>query len=277
MNSKKNIEPDEEELVILSNIVETASQLEISSVMKSILQFRVMLYMPVLAEEVIIRNSHIKEVSPRTLLLWYNEFDKSGYRGFEEDRRGIGKSDSFITDFNLTNQFKLYMKTTNNLGIELTRKYLQKIIIELDLVKDLEEYSLQFPLVQSTVYRWMRQNGANYCKAKKCYYTDRHDTVENIYYRNNVYIPLMDLFTRRMPEFVSVPLDNANSKALQDIRNIRGLVDNDPIPTFLDEETDIEMVKIHCDWLKDECYEKFRKKCLYETGFPGQFLYQNQH
>ena len=64
--------------------------------------------------------TNIKEVSPRTLLLWYNEFDKSGYRGFKEDRRGIGKSDSFITDFNLTNQFKLYMKTTNNLGIELT-------------------------------------------------------------------------------------------------------------------------------------------------------------
>ena len=27
-----------------------------------------------------------------------------------------------------------------------------------------------------------------------------------------------------------------------------------------DEENDIEMVKIHCDWLKDECYEKFRRK-----------------
>ena len=50
---KKNIEPDEEELVILSNIVETASQHEISSVMKSILQFRVMLYMPLLVEKVI--------------------------------------------------------------------------------------------------------------------------------------------------------------------------------------------------------------------------------
>ena len=50
---KKIIERDEEELVILSNIVETASQHEISSVMKSILQFRVMLYMPLLVEKVI--------------------------------------------------------------------------------------------------------------------------------------------------------------------------------------------------------------------------------
>ena len=49
-----------------------------------------------------------------------------------------------------------------------------------------------------------------------------------------------------------ISLDDARQKALQDIRNIRGLVDNDPIPTFLDEETDIEMVKIHCDWLKDK-------------------------
>ena len=48
-----------------------------------------------------------------------------------------------------------------------------------------------------------------------------------------------------------MPLGNANFKALQDIRNIRGLVDNDPIPTFFDEENDIEMVEIHCDWLKD--------------------------
>ena len=147
------------------------------------------------------KNKHIKDISEETLLRWFNDFEKSKHRGFKEDGRGKDKSECFIAHFNLTQIFKFFMKTTNNLTIEITRKFLEANIIELALVKDLEEYGLQIPLVRSTVYRWMRQNGANYSIAKKCYYTDRHDTIENIDYRNKSYIPLMDSFSQRMPEF----------------------------------------------------------------------------
>ena len=79
----------------------------------------------------------------------------------------------------------------------------------------MEENGLQFPLVRSTVYRWMRQNGANYSIARKCHSTDRHDTAENIVYGNGSYIPLMDFSSRRMPEFVTVLLKNDNIMALK--------------------------------------------------------------
>ena len=271
------VERDREELLILNNITSTTSHSNFTAIANEASYHRALSLMPLLAEKVVVSNKHIKQLSPRTLLLWFNKFEKSKYRGFEEDRRGSCKNDSFIGDFNLSVMFKFYMKTTNNLTIKSTKSYLEDTIVQLALVKDLGNYGLTIPLATATVWRWMRQNGAAYSTAKKCYYTDRHDTIENITYRNESYIPLMESLTQRMPVFVSVPLDSANHKALQDIRNIRGLDNNDPIPTFLDKETDIKMVKIHCDWLKDDCYEQFRKKCLHESGFPGEFLYKNQH
>ena len=106
------------------------------------------------------------------MLVWFNKFKKSNFRGFEGDRRGCHKNDAFIADSNLTDMFKFYMKTANNLSIELTKKN-----IELDLVKDLQEYGFQIPLVKATVYRRMRKNGASYSTAKTCYDNDRHNTL----------------------------------------------------------------------------------------------------
>ena len=66
---------------------------------------------------------------------------------------------------------KFYMKTTNNLTIKSTRSYLEDTIVQLALVKDLGIYGLAIPLATATVWRWMRQNGAAYSTAKKCYYS----------------------------------------------------------------------------------------------------------
>ena len=52
--------------------------------------------MPLLAENVVINNQHIKPISPRTLLMWLNKFEKSNYRGFEENSRGTHKNDAFV-------------------------------------------------------------------------------------------------------------------------------------------------------------------------------------
>ena len=154
------VERDASELIILNRIVTTEADLK--GLLKSTFEHRTIFSMPLLAETVVIKNSHIQNITPRTLLRWFNDFEKSNYRGFKEDDRGKNKSECFITDFNLSQHFKFYMKTTNSLTIEKTRKYLEAKFLELALIKELEEYGLQFPLVRSTVYRWMRQNGANY-------------------------------------------------------------------------------------------------------------------
>ena len=86
----------------------------------------------------------------------------------------------------------------------------------------------------------------------------------------------MDSFTRRKPEFVTVPLLSVNAKALSDISSIRGLNEDNPIPVEYTEDS-VDMIKVHCDWLKEENYSVFRQTCLNETGFPGEFLYKNKH
>ena len=76
------------------------------------------------------------------------------------------------------------------------------------------------------------------------HYTDRYDTVENIDYRNDNRIPLMDSYSRRMPEFVTAPLENVNIKASDKKRSICGLRIDDLIPAeYVDNS--IEEIRIH--------------------------------
>ena len=62
------------------------------------------------------------------------------------------------------------------------------------------------------------------------HYTDRYDTVENIDYRNDNRIPLMDSYSRRTLEFVTVPVEKVNVKASDDKTCICGLSKDDLIP-----------------------------------------------
>ena len=48
------------------------------------------------------------------------------YPGLKEDRGETDEKDAFLADFKLNVMFKFYAKTTNNLSIELARKYLGK-------------------------------------------------------------------------------------------------------------------------------------------------------
>ena len=76
------------------------------------------------------------------------------------------------------------------------------------------------------------------------HYTDRYDTVENIDYRNDNRIPLMDSYSRRMLEFVTAPLENVNIKASDDKRSTCGLSKDDLIPAEYVNNS-IEEIRIH--------------------------------
>ena len=89
-------------------------------------------------------------------------------------------------------------------------------------------------------------------------------------------VRIMDSFSQRMPDFVTVPLKSVNNKALDDIRSIRGLSKDDVIPLEC-VINNIEMIKVHVDWLNEETHSIFRRKCLDETGFPGEFLSKDEH
>ena len=93
------IERDREELLILNNITSTTSHSNFTAIVNEASYHRALSPMPLLAEKVVINNKHIKQLSPRTLLLWFNKFEKSKYRGFEEDLRGSCKKGPFYRRF----------------------------------------------------------------------------------------------------------------------------------------------------------------------------------
>ena len=76
------------------------------------------------------------------------------------------------------------------------------------------------------------------------HYTDRYDTVENSDCRNDNCIPLMDSFSRRMLEFVTVPVEKVNVKASDDKTCICGLSKDDLIPVEYVNNS-IEKIRIH--------------------------------
>ena len=77
---------------------ERRSQKKILVLLKSTFEDRTIFLMPWLIETVAINNSHIKNITPRTLLRWLNDFEKSDYRGFKGDDKGENQSEYFITD-----------------------------------------------------------------------------------------------------------------------------------------------------------------------------------
>ena len=153
--------------------------------------------------------------SGETYLRWWNSFKKSGYKGFQLDGRGNSKRDFFLEEYNVVNSFKLFMKTHKKLSVKACCKYLSDYIISKpEIYQNLESFHLKLPLNTTTVHRWMLRCGASYRKGKQTYYTDNHDTPENINYRNNVYIPKLTELSKRLPEWISVPYEHAQSDQL---------------------------------------------------------------
>ena len=76
------------------------------------------------------------------------------------------------------------------------------------------------------------------------HYTDRYDTVENSDCRNENCIPLMDFFSQRMLEFVTIAVEKVNVKASDDKTCICGLSKDDLIPVEYVNNS-IEKIRIH--------------------------------
>ena len=61
----------------------------------------------------------------------------------------------------------------------------------------------------------MIQCRASYETAQKHYYTDRHDTIDNIKDRSERYIPLLDELSKRAPDLVQVDISLASEEAVK--------------------------------------------------------------
>ena len=124
-----------------------------------------------------------------TVLDYYYDFKGNHCKGFSEDMRGKhNERETFIEKHDLTEKFKLFLGVLKHITVEKAHEWLQgEVSKQAELARAGDENAvIVVPSVsRSTAYRSMREAGAVYREAKKSYYTDRHESPENIANRGN--------------------------------------------------------------------------------------------
>lgn len=136
-------------------------------------KFRWLYSMAVLSEEVAGQTG--KKISPKTALVWYNEYVESG--GFKEDTRGVWDRESFLEEYGYKLRFEIYLKNQRKMTVDVATRDLEALIAK-DPPKSaigILAFNKLRPFRRSTVHRWMLRCGCKYEKATISYYTDSHE------------------------------------------------------------------------------------------------------
>jgi len=171
-------------------------------------------------------------LAPSTIRDWFNLFKKDSFRGFHEDKRGKWIRESYLERFDYTMAFKLRMRTSKSLSVDDMTFYVNQIMVPTD---DAEAYNL-LPVSRTVVYGWMKAHGARYDVVKKCYFTDRHDTPENVADRVGRYIPQKLDYSRREAVWAWILFDDKiNGEALEDAKLRMQISDNSGLIYKIDD------------------------------------------
>ena len=216
------------------------------------------------------------DVSARTVLDYFNDFKKSGYKSFASDNRGKHYREDFLERHGFETAFKLEMSMTKTLSVAHMKDYVHKELI----IKKLGDLQAK-PLAHSTIWKLMLQHGAKHALRRQNFYTDRHDTVDNINDRVKRLIPDKWLFSRRECCWCLLIYDVTNPHCLIAIEDamLRMGITNPSLLKFVDIDT-VRMVKVHIDYYVDskgnDKYIEHRAELLRTTGYPGLFLYETR-
>jgi hypothetical protein len=206
-----------------------------------------------------------------TIRNWWRALKQSDFEGFVADGRGHWVRDFILETLNLKTRFILFMKTAKKVSVDECRAYLIERIAEQLTINPniLEKYSIKIPICRNTAHRWMLMCGASFDATTKCYYTDRHDTTENINYRNNFYLVAHDDLSRRQAVWIWLPLHKVSKEAQKQVRRVLGLTLSDPLP--LNEQ---ECIPCHVDFLSETEHAQFRANSLKQDQRPGDYLHE---
>jgi hypothetical protein len=209
-------------------------------------------------------DTHV-DIQPSTVQTWWSELQTNKFEGFAQSRRGHWERDQYILDDDdLARELKLLVRNGNQVTMNkcclAINDYLEDKYKTLDeLAHLLKTYQLKGPSVSTaTTHRWMRLIGAKYSTVEKSYYTDRHETAENVTYRNGAYSRALDVASIRQPLWVRVPRDKATEEALEHRTSV--------LPLHASED---EQVRVHVDFLDNETHLAYRGKMLAESNKPG--------
>ena len=170
----------EEEIVILEDSLQLISEMSranlkdtISDVLLRRNEFKIKNSMASVAESVFLECNKI--ISAKTIRKWYNEFKEFGL--FKEDLRGCYERRSFLSEYNYSRKFELYLKNERHLTVDEAKRNLEFILNSNPPESDVGKKVLAdlLPLSRSTVHRWMIKAGCKYEKASTSYYTDSHE------------------------------------------------------------------------------------------------------
>eukprot|EP00981_Chlorochromonas_danica_P011863 scaffold4320_cov172-Ochromonas_danica.AAC.1 len=128
------------------------------------------------------------------------------------------------------------------------------------------------PLTRSTVHEWMLAAGADYHAVSKTYYTDNHDTPDNIKYRDGEFIPRWMEISKRSPEWIVVPVNSSlkNPTLVPAMEYTLSVAGTKSLPVFEEGSKDSEQcTMLHVDYLPDDLLDLYRASCLKKYGMPG--------
>ena len=136
-------------------------------------EFKIKNSMASVAESVFLECNKI--ISAKTIRKWYNEFKELGL--FKEDLKGCYERRSFLSEYNYSRKFELYLKNERHLTVDEAKRNLEFILISNPPESDVGKKVLAdlLPLSRSTIHRWMIKAGCKYEKAPTSYYTDSHE------------------------------------------------------------------------------------------------------
>ena len=158
--------------------------------------------------------------------------------------------------------FIILFVNTKALSVQSTRNWLIKKVQDnaaekrLNGLSDILEVHEASNISRQTVQRWMHLYGAKYCTVTKTYYIDNHKIVEE---RDTVYIPKRLGLMRRQACWVEVPKDKAGKAALDFVKKVRGLGEEDEVPSYKRDSDGVEVVRVHKDFLQHDVFLHFQK------------------
>ncbi len=95
-------------------------------------------------------------LSSYQILTWWNDFERSEFQGFSEDRRGKYGRDEFLKVFDLEKDLKRYLlEPRQHITVDATKQFLEKLILEKDLVESLSKFGLNTSLSRRTVHMYV--------------------------------------------------------------------------------------------------------------------------
>jgi hypothetical protein len=222
-----------------------------------------------------------ESISVPIIRKWWTKFTCSNCKGIQESQKIALSQVLLLEELEIVPYFKMYMRTAKNLSVESCKVHLENLIrvtlaksgVTTETYSPVDHlsaiYNISYPLSKTTVWRWMHIYGAKWDSIKKNYYTDNHDSDNNIKDRLQYLLHLQEL-SKRMPIWARIPVKTIVKDSDLESKSSEPASESGASKPESVKFTTSEQI-VHVDSLEDDFFVAFRQSRLQETGLPGDF------